>query len=116
MISPWIFYLIAFFENLRGMCLVLMIASSIVYGLVYLYVHDLCIIDDVPEEKFKKWNKCALIVFITTSIGIVTVPSKDTCYKMLISSFVTTENVEIAKEQIRDIVDYIQEEIKEVKE
>lgn len=51
---------------------------------------------------------------ITTIILMVVVPSEETVNKMMISSFITKENVEKTKEA-KEIVDYIAEKAIELK-
>ena len=45
----------------------------------------------------------SLLLFTTT----VFIPSRDTMYKMLVASYVTSENYEFAKDELTDLVDYI---------
>ncbi len=61
--------------------------------------------------------KLAKRVFIAGCVSIIIwlfIPSKDTCYKMLIASQVTTENIENAKETVKDVADYIIEATKNI--
>ena len=54
-----------------------------------------------------------LIISLTLSIAI---PTSETITKMLIASVITVENVNEAKKDTKELVDYIFEKISEVKE
>lgn len=101
-INPWIFYFISLSDTLKWAFGIFVIIAII--GL--LYVYDEC-----------KNVKLAKKVFIIGCISLVIclfLPSKDTCYKMLIASQVTTENIENAKETVKDVADYIIEATKNI--
>ena len=69
--------------------------------------------EDASEEKlnrlFKKWFIVA-IVFLAFTLFL---PSKKTCYQMMVSSQVTKDNIKSAEDVIKDSVDYIFEKINE---
>lgn len=68
------------------------------------------------EEKLKankKTNKRLLAVSLSMLIVITFIPSKETCYQMMISSQVTDENIQSAEDVIKKSVDYIFEKLKE---
>ena len=46
---------------------------------------------------------------------MIVVPTEETVNKMMISSFVTKENVEKTKEEAKEIIDYIAEKAIELK-
>lgn len=72
--------------------------------------------DKKGEVKVKKFFAGLIVVgSILTFIGIIT-PSQPTVEKMMIASFVTEENVEKAKGEAKELVDYITEKIIEVKQ
>ena len=69
---------------------------------------------DEDEEKLKankKTNKRLLVVSLSMLIVITFIPSKETCYQMMVASQVTEENIKSAEDVIKDSVDYIFEKI-----
>lgn len=71
------------------------------------------------QTSVKKMIKVSVIATIISAVLMVVVPSEETVNKMMISSFVTKENVEKtkeeAKEEVKEIVDYIAEKAIELK-
>ena len=116
-IDPWIFYLLGIFEAIRNSCAVFLFIFFIAwlgYCMVWFIVRDA--FDDretyQPPGKILKKFKIPIILSIAF---LVVVPSKDTCYKMMVASQVTKENIGDAKEQIQDVADYIVDAVKEIK-
>lgn len=106
-INPWLFYLVDVISNLKIMCCVFPLA--ILGGILLWIVWD----EDASEEKlnrfFKKWF-FVTIVFLAFTLFL---PSKKTCYQMMVASQVTDENIQCAEDVIKDSVDYIFEKINE---
>jgi len=119
-INPWVFYLLNILENVvSGIVIALFIFGIVLasYAIIWFVELPTSYYDD--EDKYpsplaivKKW-KIPLIICI---VVLVLTPSKETCYKMLIASQVTTENIESAKETVKEVADYIVESAKEIKE
>ena len=119
-INPWVFYLLNIMENIvSGIIIALFIfgIAYVSYAIIWYVELSFSYFDD--EDKYpsplaivKKW-KIPLIICI---VVLVLTPSKETCYKMLIASQVTTENIESAKETVKEVADYIVESAKEIKE
>ena len=59
--------------------------------------------------------KVSVIATIISAVLMVVVPSEETVNKMMISSFITKENVEKTKEDAKEIVDYVVEKAIELK-
>ena len=127
-INPWFFYfanLLGSFWTLISIVLFLAIIGTVgfsVWWLMEAYVSDFFVHDDneSPFAKFcKKIIKVSVIVTIISAVLMVAVPSEETVNKMMISSFITKENIEKAKEGAKEgakeIVDYIAEKAIELK-
>ena len=104
-INPLLFYLVDVISNLKIMCCVFPLV--ILAGILLWIVCD----EDASEEKltriFKKWF-IVTIVFLAFTLFL---PSKKTCYQMMVASQVTEENIKSAEDVIKDSVDYIFEKI-----
>ena len=138
-INPWFFYfvnLLGSFWTLISIVLFLAIIGAVGFSIWWLmeaYNSDFFVHDDnnehdnnehddneSPFAKFcKKIIKVSVIVTIISAVLMVAVPSEETANKMMISSFITKENIEKAKEGAKEgakeIVDYIAEKAIELK-
>ena len=107
-ISPWLFYLVDVMDNLKFECLFIPMLF-LLYMLSIAYTKE----EDINEEKIVKIVKkliiCSALVFTVESF----LPSKKTCYQMMIASQVTEENIKKAEDTIKSSVDYIFEKINE---
>lgn len=107
-ISPWLFYLVDVMDNLKFECLFIPMLF-LLYMLSIVYTKE----EDINEEKIVKIVKkliiCSALVFTVESF----LPSKKTCYQMMIASQVTDENIKKAEDTIKSSVDYIFEKINE---
>ena len=131
-INPWFFYfvnLLGSFWTLISIVLFLAIIGTVgfsVWWLMEAYNSDFFVHDDEhddsesPFAKFcKKMIKVSFIATIISAALMVVVPSEEVVNKMMISSFITKENIEKAKEGAKEgakeIVDYIAEKAIELK-
>ena len=108
-INPWIFYLINILENIMVTGIVLFFISVVTAIVMGVMVFDPA--ESVSDEKkklFKKMLKRVVIpIVVVCPLAITFIPSEKTMYTMLVSSYVTTDNLETATEVIQDGVDYI---------
>lgn len=123
-INPWFFYfasLLDSFWTLASIVLFLAIIGTVGFGIWWVmeaYNSDFFVHDDnePPFAKFcKKMIKASVIATIISAVLMVVVPTEETVDKMMISSFITKENVEKTKEEAKEIVDYITEKAIELK-
>ena len=123
-INPWFFYfasLLDSFWTLASIVLFLAIIGTVGFGIWWVmeaYNSDFFVHDDnePPFAKFcKKMIKASVIATIISAVLMVVVPSEETVDKMMISSFITKENIEKTKEEAKEIVDYITEKAIELK-
>ena len=123
-INPWFFYfasLLDSFWTLVSIVLFLAIIGTVGFGIWWVmeaYASDFFVHDDnePPFAKFcKKMIKVSVIATIISAVMMVVVPTEETVDKMMISSFITKENIEKTKEEAKEIVDYIAEKAIELK-
>lgn len=123
-INPWFFYfasLLDSFWTLVSIVLFLAIIGTVGFGIWWVmeaYASDFFVHDDneSPFAKFcKKMIKTSVIATIISAVLMIVVPTEETVNKMMISSFVTKENVEKTKEEAKEIIDYIAEKAIELK-
>lgn len=107
-INPWMFYTANIADKLFWVFIIAMGVS-----LFLAICCSLCCIDckEEEEEEYVRIARNAFKVFMIVSIAFTFLPSKKTCYQMMISAQVTEENVDKAKDIIKDSIDYISEKL-----
>lgn len=105
--NPIWFYLIELFERF-GTAFVVIGALALIGSGIVIFI---CMIE--PEAIPKYIKKIAIIGAITLAIGGF-IPSKETCYKMIVTSYITPANIESAKGEATDLIDYIIEKVDEL--
>ncbi len=110
-INPWLFYLvdmIGSFQILSILIALLIILSFAIEIVKYDEAEDE--LDKVKVIKAFKKKVIVIALLITFAIFL---PSKKTCYKMIIASQITDTNIQKAEDVVKDSVDYIFEKINE---
>lgn len=114
-INPWIIYLID-----RADAIQLLFAVLTAFATVALIFLIPIFLDQDEFEYYvpmaKKVGKISGVILTFSVIFLMLFPNSQTITKMVVASYVTEENVEKAKEQIVEIVDYIFEKVDEVNE
>lgn len=112
-INPWIIYLIDRADAIKFSIMLLLFVSLT----VLVFVVPVLIDQDEFEyytPTAKKVGKIAGIIFVISLILVTIFPNSQTVTKMVVASYVTEENVEKAKEQVVEIVDYIFEKVDDI--
>lgn len=110
-INPWLLYLVNFLGDLKGICSIVLIVCGV--AMAFLAFNGFIDEDEEKLKANKKTNKRLLAVSLSMLIVITFIPSKETCYQMMIASQVTDENIQSAEDVIKKSVDYIFEKLKE---
>ena len=90
--------------------------ALIIFGSISLImsIAVLVVLEDTDDEFYKKVKLIAksigVLIIISTSL-VIFIPSQKTAEKMLIAKYVTYENVEAGKEEVKELVDYIFEKL-----
>lgn len=111
-ISPWLFYVIDLLDKLREVAIIvfwIIVVTILITGFVALLESEYW--EDKIIQKLKKALKLSVIPIVISSVMYVAIPSKDMMYKMLVSKYVTYENIDKATNTIKDGVDYIFEKL-----
>ena len=115
MVNPWIIYSIDIADGVRTLSIM-----SLMFSLIPLFIIIPVFLDKDQYEYYvplaTKVRNIALPIFIFSLLLTVFFPSSNTITKMVVASYVTEENVDEAKEQVVEIVDYIFEKVDEVKD
>ena len=61
---------------------------------------------DIQKEfkRIKRIFKICVVLFIISTIGVIVIPDRDTTYKMIAASVVTTDNIKAAEDNIVDFI------------
>ena len=115
-INPWLFYIVDVIDNFKSACFILLLIIAIGFGATVIIV----IGEDVEgveldEVKVIKTLKRMVVVGVLLMTFNMLLPSKETCYKMMIASQITDNNIQKAEDTIKESVDYIFEKINEGK-
>ena len=123
-INPWFFYLSSLSDNFQTLSICVFIIAiiamvSFIIGWMYTAIDDGSFESEdseLPLTKFlKKMAKISAVATIVSAILMSVFPSEETINKMVISSFITKENIEVAKTGGKELVDYIVEKAAELK-
>lgn len=121
-ISPWLIYLI---DATFGITIILMFAGFALAGAAYwfwvqqnenkFYTDIWGDHGDKNKEKSYRRKKILCIVATVIFFAIVfLIPSRETCYQMLVAHYVTYENAEIVGGQAKELVDYLLDRVDEI--
>lgn len=110
-ISPWVFYWISVSDALSQM-----MPIGVFIGLGVL-IFSYCYNDNdksIWGEREHMVRKVGIFLTSLCLIGIVFLPSEDTCYKMLAADMFTQDNINNATEYVTDVIDYAVDKVKEL--
>ena len=108
-ISPWIFYWIDVADALK---VVLVFVSFLGFVAVLFYP----ILADEFESSTSKVLKSLLITIAVSIAFTVFIPSEDTMYKMLVTSYITPNNIELVGGSIDTALDKLTDKVVKIKE
>lgn len=108
-INPWIFYFIDLSTSisitstfLAILSIILMVVCFVAYNETY---------DQETKDEINRYVKNLGIAFIIFLALAIFIPSRETCYKMLIASNITKENIITTGEAINEVLDKAVEKI-----
>ena len=117
-INPWIMYVIGLVNNINYIFtagivfLFIAIIIAATFGFIRLVV-DYDNFDEFLEDYHTavKWFKKGCISLIIAGIVMIFIPSEKTLYSMIILENVTPNNIEIAGNTGKDVIDYLFDKI-----
>ena len=113
-ISPWLFYLVDVIDNFKSTNFALLLIIVIGFGAtVLIEVGGAADELELDEAKVIKTLKKMVVAGVLLMTFDMILPSKKTCYQMMVASQVTEKNIQSAEDIIKDSVDYIFEKINE---
>ena len=112
-INPWLFYLVDCLDGLKMLCILAVPLLVFVIGYITFTIDDLGLGKEKELKSARRTRKIVILFSILILIVIPFIPSKETCYKMMVASQITDNNIQKAEDVIKDSVDYIFEKINE---
>ena len=112
-INPWLFYLVDFLDELKMLCILAVPLLLFVIVIITIMNDDLKPNKEKELKSSRRTRKIVILFSILLIIVIPFIPSKETCYKMMVASQITDTNVQKAEDVIKNSVDYIFEKINE---
>lgn len=114
-INPLWFYLTGLFDSIAGICCFILIFGGICTAIIWCiiganYVFDSDYMNEEHKNTYKtifKYLKRVSMAILLSGVVWIAIPSKETMYYMMASSYVTPDNLEKATDVIKDGVDYI---------
>lgn len=121
-ISPWLIYLINATFVIK---MIIMFAGVALAGAAFwFYVQQdenrfytgICgnYGDKEKEQSYKRKKIASTVASVIFLALAFLIPSKETCYQMLVAHYVTYENAEIAGGQAKELVDYVLDRLDEI--
>ena len=114
-ISPWIFYWMDVVDNIA---LIVKVVGTISL-FAFVPACSVSIDGDTSEEIRKKasvYAKKSLVLLVSCILLFGATPSKDTMYKMLITSYITPNNIELVGGSIDTALDKFTDKVVKIKE
>lgn len=115
-INPIWFYLMDICDWFKGISVAILIISVIALIFETVGWADSFIDEFKGIKSIKKIFISTVIIFIISLMLSIAIPTSKTITKMLVASVITVENVNEAKENTKELVDYIFEKVSEIKE
>lgn len=112
-INPWMFYIVDCLDGLKMLCIISVPVLVIVIGFLTATIDDLWSDQEKEKKSAIRTRKIVILFSISILIVIPFIPSKETCYKMMVASQITDNNIQKAEDTIKNSVDYIFEKINE---
>ena len=112
-INPWLFYLVDCLDGLKMLCILAVPLLVFVIGHITFTSDELGRGEEKELKSARRTRKIVILFSILILIVIPFIPSKETCYKMMVASQITDNNIQKAEDTIKNSVDYIFEKINE---
>lgn len=114
-INPWLIYFVDSLNLVQLSCILMILALVVAILLLTARISDFGGDEKEELKSARRTRKIVIFFSILLLIAIPLIPSRETCYKMIIASQLTDNNIQKAEDTIKKSVDYIFEKINEGK-
>jgi hypothetical protein len=111
-INPWWFYFISIVENVNAMVGILFVLLTLAGagGLISFVVDLLGWSPSTQVEKLRAIRPIAkkfISIWLCLFLASTFIPGPKTIYRMLVTSYITPDNIDAVKGEVTDLIDYI---------
>ena len=114
-INPWLIYFVDSLDLVQLSCILMILALVVAILLLTARISDFGGDEKEELKSARRTRKIVIFFSILLLIIVPLIPSRETCYKMIIASQLTDNNIQKAEDTIKESVDYIFEKINEGK-
>lgn len=112
-INPWLIYFVDSLEVLQFSCILVVLALAVAIMFLTARIYDLGCGEWRELKSARRTRKIVIFFSILLIVVIPLIPSRETCYKMMVASQITDTNFQKAEDVIKKSADYILEKLKE---
>lgn len=108
-------YLITVLSNLDFFARLVFVVTAFII-LVSIFALACALIDKKDEESnvYKSYIKKSVIIFSICATINILVPSKEDMYMIYATKYVTKENLQMTKDEVKNLIDYVFDKVKEL--
>lgn len=114
-INPWLIYFVDSLDLVQVSCVLMILALVVAILILTARISDFGGGEEKELKSARRTRKIVIFFSILLLIVFPFIPSRETCYKMMIASQITNNNIQKAEDIIKGSVDYIFEKINEGK-
>ena len=103
-VNPALIYLIGTVDSLKGLCVLVSIFT-------WVWIVVTCYIRFIEGDEESRPHKYVMIVAVTFLLLTILIPSQETLIAMVVSSYITPDNVMVSEQHIIDMITRIKEVI-----
>lgn len=110
-INPWLIYFVDSLDLVQVSCVLMILALVVAILILTARISDFGCGEEKELKSARRTRKIVIFFSILLLIVFSFIPSRETCYKMIIASQITDNNIQKAEDIIKGSVDYIFEKI-----
>lgn len=110
-INPWLIYFVDSLDLVQVSCVLMILALVVAILILTARISDFGVGEEKELKSARRTRKIVIFFSILLLIVFPFIPSRETCYKMIIASQITNNNIQKAEDIIKGSVDYIFEKI-----
>lgn len=117
-INPWIIYWVSVLSNIRctlSFVICMSAVSSVIIGVVHLFDLSDSYSDNLDFPNWFKYFKLSIIITCISGLIYIFIPDKQTMISMIVTSYITPDNINITTDYVVELLQRITEAVNEMK-
>lgn len=111
-ISPWLIWLLGVLNALKFVSIITMVLSIIALGIIFIvFITEDGELDANVAKTLDKTIKILITSAIISTSSVLFIPDKGIAEKMIISNYITEDNINTVSENTKEAIDYIFDKI-----